>query len=226
MPAAFLPAPLEAVIFDLDGTLLDSERVMRAAMAGSAAELGYQIDDAAFAAMIGVHHEGNRLFLANRYGATFPLDAFYEGARIRFREGSHGGLPLKPGVIALLDHLRGLGLPLAVATSTSSPQAETHLAEAGLLDRFDAVVTRSHVVHAKPAPDPYLLAAEHLGVRPTHCLAIEDSPTGVRAAHAAGMATIMVPDLLPADTETRARTVAVLESLAEVIDLLAAEPVG
>ncbi len=225
MSAAFLPSPLDAVIFDLDGTLLDSERVMRVAMAGSAAELGYELDDEAFAAMIGVHHEGNRLFLSNRYGDAFPLDAFYDGARARFRAGSKGGLPLRPGVIALLDHLRSLGLPLAVATSTSSPQAELHLAEAGLLDRFDAVVTRSHVVNAKPAPDPYLLAAERLGVRPTHCLAIEDSPTGVRAAHAAGMATIMVPDLLPADADTRARTVAVLESLTEVIDLLAEERV-
>jgi HAD superfamily hydrolase (TIGR01509 family) len=218
-----VPAPLDAVIFDLDGTLLDSERVMRVAMTGAAADLGYALDDDAFAAMIGVHHDGNRLFLANRYGEGFPLDAFYEGARVRFREGTRGGPPLRPGVVALLDHLRGMGLPLAVATSTSSPQAETHLAEVGLLDRFDTVVTRSHVLHAKPAPEPYLLAAQRLGVRPTHCLAIEDSPTGVRAAHAAGMATIMVPDLLPADAETRARTVAVVESLTEVIDLLVEE---
>jgi len=129
---------------------------------------------------------------------------------------------LRPGVVDLLDHLRANGVPCAIATSTASPDAEQALTTAGLIGHFDVVVTRSDVANPKPAPDPYLLAAKRLGVRPAHCLAVEDSPNGIRAAAAAGMATVMVPDLLPATDETRALTVATLESLTGILDALIA----
>ena len=108
------------------------------------------------------------------------------------------------------------GIPTAVATSSRNPHAQHHLGAAGLLDLFDTVVTRDDVVNPKPHPEPYLTAARRLGVDPLQCLALEDSHAGVRAAHAAGMQTIMVPDLVHPSEEIRALGIAVMESLDHV----------
>jgi HAD superfamily hydrolase (TIGR01509 family) len=105
------------------------------------------------------------------------------------------------GVTALLDELRARGIPAAVATSSRAAHALPHLGTAGLLDLFETVVTRDDVTHPKPHPEPYLTAARRLAVAPGGCLAIEDSHSGVRAAHAAGLQTLMVPDLVAPSPE-------------------------
>jgi len=225
MTPSFLPEPLDAVIFDMDGTLLDTERLHHRAMGEAAVALGYAIDPPLFARLVGVHRDRNRETLRDALGDGFPLDPFYGDADRRFEALAADGVPLRPGVVALLDHLRNAGIPCAIATSTASPYAEAYLTEAGLIGYFDTVVTRSDVANPKPAPDPYLLAAERLGVRPAQCIAVEDSPNGIRAAAAAGMATVMVPDLLPATDETRALTVATLIGLTDLLDALIAERV-
>ena len=117
------------------------------------------------------------------------------------------GVALKAGVVELLDHLDALGLPAAIATSSNPAMVERNLAQHGLTGRFKAIVARGDYEHGKPAPDPFLKAAERLGVAPEHCLALEDSHNGVRAAHAAGMMTIMVPDMLAATEEMQGLTV-------------------
>ena len=217
---AIVPCPLDAVIFDMDGLLLDTERLQRDAMTGAGRALGYPFDDLLFERIVGIHRDGNRVTLAEHFGAEFPLDAFYLDSDARFAGLSAGGIPLRPGVVELLDHLAARGVPCGVATSTLSPRAEQHLRHVGLFDRFATVVTRSDVERPKPAPDPYLLAAERLGARPAHCLALEDSPNGIRAAAAAGMAVVMIPDILPPTAETEGLVRATLPSLADVLALL------
>src|SRR5690606_38946113 len=112
--------------------------------------------------------------------------------------------------------LRARGIPTAVATSSRNPHAEHHLGAAGLLELFDTVVTRDDVVNPKPHPEPYLTAAGRLGVDPGRCLALEDSHSGVRAGHAAGMQTVMVPDLVGPSDEIHALGVFIMDSLAQV----------
>ena len=125
-------------------------------------------------------------------------------------------VPVKAGVPEFLAELKDRRIPMAVATSSRSPHALGHLGTAGLLDLFHAIVTRDDVQNPKPHPEPYLLAARHLGVKPADCLAIEDSHSGVRAAAAAGMQTVMVPDLVQPTDDVRALCHAVMGSLHEV----------
>ena len=117
-------------------------------------------------------------------------------------------------------------LPLAIATAATRAHAEEHLARTGLRPRFGVVLTREDVAHSKPRPDLFLRAAEGLGVGAADCLAVEDSHNGVRAAHAAGMMTVMVPDIVPADAEIGALCVAVADDLHAVRRLLAAADVA
>jgi len=130
-------------------------------------------------------------------------------------------VPHRPGLVALLELARTHGVPRAVATSTRTPLAQRKLEAAGLLGRFDVVCTSSDVAHPKPAADVYLLAAARLGVPPAQCLVLEDSPTGVRAALAAGMSVVQVPDLLVPDAEVRALGHRIVDSLDAAGDLIA-----
>jgi len=126
-------------------------------------------------------------------------------------------VPLKEGAIALLDAMARLGLPLAIATSSDTAHALEKLRQAGVLERFRAVIGADQVQRPKPDPSVYLKAAASLGADPRACLALEDSEYGVRAAHAAGMTVIQVPDLIQPTTELRALGHIVLASLKDVV---------
>jgi len=217
-----LPDPVRAVIFDMDGTLLDTEAEHRRVMAQAADALGWPFAEEVQLAMIGIHRDANRAMLVDRFGADFPLEQFYADSDRLFEEALETAIPMRPGVEPLLQQLAAAGVPMAVATSTEAPYAQQRLQKAGLLDYFDTVVTRNDVDLPKPHPQPYLLAARRLGVDPAQAIAVEDSYAGVRSAAAAGMATVMVPDLLP-PTEAELRLVAmVLPSLHDLAALLPA----
>jgi HAD superfamily hydrolase (TIGR01509 family) len=146
-----------------------------------------------------------------------------EAAKARYlRDMLEPGPPLKPGLLPLLDGLEALRLPLAVASATARAEIERRLAGVSLLRRFDAVVGGDEVARGKPAPDLFLLAAGRLGARPADCLVLEDSEAGVRAAAAAGMAVVMVPDLVEPSPSVRALAEAVLPSLAEALEIVGA----
>ena len=183
----------DAVIFDLDGTLLDTEAITHAAAIGAFAACGVEVDPAFLLRLVGVDDATG----AGRIMAAYPkldLVAFEREWRAGSIRGLAGGVRLKPGVAVLLG---SISLSRAIATSSTRAQATRKLA-ASALPTFDHVVTVDDVTRAKPAPDPYLLAAMLLGVDPARCLAFEDSETGAQSAHAAGMTVVQVPDLVPA----------------------------
>ncbi len=194
--------PVQAVIFDMDGTLIATEAVMRAAMQAAADAAGHELPDALFADLVGVHRAGNTPVLRRHFGAAFDIERFYREADTHFEVLWREGAPLRPGAAALLDRLSARGVPMAIATSTASPEAEERLAEAGIAHHFRTVVTRDAVRCPKPHPEPYLTAAARLGVPPDRCAAVEDSPNGLRAAAAAGTVALLIPDLIPATAET------------------------
>ena len=214
-----LPFAPEAVVFDMDGLLLDSERIVNACMADAARGLGFDMPESLWLRMIGGSDADCNALLGEHVGADAAL-AVRERAEAAYASRAEAGIPHRPGVAALLDFLDARNMPRAIATSTRRPLAVRKLAAAGLLERFAAVCTSSDVALPKPAPDVYLLAAAKLGADPARCLALEDSPTGVRAALAAGMAVIQVPDMLEPDDETRALGHRIVGSLGDVQRLL------
>jgi HAD superfamily hydrolase (TIGR01509 family) len=206
-------APFAAVVFDMDGTLLDTEAVFREIVFDVCGGLGFEMTDAVHLSMVGSSHEATNQLLVEAYGVSFPYAMFDQQCRDMMRSRMAETVPVKPGVHEMLAELRARRIPMAVATSSRSPHALGHLGRAGLLDLFAAIVTRDDVENPKPHPEPYLVAARHLGMRPENCLAVEDSHSGVRAAHAAGMQTVMVPDLVRPSDEIAALCAAVVQSL-------------
>jgi HAD superfamily hydrolase (TIGR01509 family) len=216
------PRPIRAVVFDMDGLLIDSEGLVREGVIRAARGMGKDMPHAVSARMIGLPMAACLVMLTDHFGPGFDMDRFLIEERREIEALFAEGVALKAGVVELLDALDDLGLPRAVATSSSREAVEVHLGGHGLLARFDAMVAREDVSRHKPHPDPFLAAARALGIEPANCLALEDSHNGVRAAHAAGMMTIMVPDLLDATEEMAEKTVHIAESLHEVRALLAA----
>jgi HAD superfamily hydrolase (TIGR01509 family) len=209
--------PIEAVIFDMDGTLIDSESVYIAAMNEAAGTLGLALPIDLCHAMVGVPSHECNVMLQEHYGLGFDLAVFRGHFSTSVQRQMSESVPVKPGVVELLDFLRDRGLPLAIATSAARATAERNLGRAGLLDRFDALATRDDVDHPKPAPDLYLEAAMRLGVDPTRCVAFEDSSIGIIAAHSAGMRAVMVLDILPPTEEARGKCFHIAEDLHEVL---------
>jgi len=215
-----LKKPVEAVLFDMDGLLLDTEALYIVAMQAAAVTLDREMPLDFCHSMVGIPGHECSLMIEAYYGAGFSIEEFRTHYSAEIRHLLEAGIPVKPGVVELLDFLAGRGLPLAVATSAARPTAEDHLAKAGLLGRFQAVATRDDVARAKPHPDIYLEAARRLGVAPERCIAFEDSNVGLTAAHAAGTMAFMVPDILPPLPEVRAKCLRVFDDLHEARRLL------
>ena len=215
-----LRKPVEAALFDMDGLLIDTEAIYIEAMQAAAQGLGREMSLAFCHSMVGVASHECNLMIEAYYGEGFSLTEFREHFSVHRRRLMEGGIPVKPGVVELLDFLAGRGVPLAVATSAGRATAHHHLGHAGLLDRFAVLATRDDVERPKPHPDVYLEAARRLGVAPERCLAFEDSNIGLEAAHAAGAMAFMVPDLLQPLPEIRARCVDVLPDLHAALKLL------
>lgn len=205
--------PVEAVLFDMDGLLIDTESVYIDALQAAAGALELTIPLDFCHSMVGIASHECNLMIQEHYGDGFRIEPFRAHFSDHVRRRFETSIPVKPGAVELLDFLGARGLPLALATSSSRATVERHLGRAGLYDRFKAFSTRDDVTRAKPHPDIYLEAARRLGIAPERCIAFEDSNTGLTAAHAAGTMPIMVPDILPPLPEVRAKCVAVVDDL-------------
>jgi HAD superfamily hydrolase (TIGR01509 family) len=217
-----LPRPVRAVVFDMDGLLVDTEIVVYRAIQRACQPIGRDLPMETFRRMVGLQHEASDRIVVDHFGDGFDLAAWSDAVSRHFREELAAGIALKSGVNEILDHLDAIGLPRAIATSSSLESVHASLGPHGLVDRFHAFVTRDVQSRGKPHPDPFLMAATALGVAPADCLALEDSHNGVRAAASAGMMTIMVPDMLDPTEEMQTLCVRIARDLHEVRELLEA----
>ena len=215
-----LPRPVKAIVFDMDGLLVDTEQVVFEAMKAAVLGLGLEMPFELFKRMVGLPAGASDLIVVEHFGAGFDLEVWRGEVKRNFIEIAQAGIALKTGVVELLDVLDARAVPRAIATSSTREAVEHSLGQHGLVPRFHAIVSRELQTQHKPHPEPFLKAAQALAIDPADCLALEDSHNGVRAAAAAGMMTIMVPDLLDPTDEMHQLCVRIARDLHEVRLLL------
>ena len=211
-----------AVIFDMDGLMLDTEPLAARAWSDAAATAGIAFDSAVTPSLVGRTFGDCRTLILAHHGDSYPVDLLMAQWHVAYDAiVDREGVATKSGLVELLDWLDAQRIPMAVATSTRHARACARLARAALLDRFVAVVGGDQVERGKPAPDIFLAAAAALGAPPHDCLVLEDSPAGLEAAARAGMQVIVVPDLCSPPTDVLGKPPLVLASLHDVRSHLA-----
>jgi HAD superfamily hydrolase (TIGR01509 family) len=202
-----------AVVFDMDGLLLDTEVLWQRAEAELFRRHGAEYTIADALAVMGTSFDVTARYFAERLGE--PTDrgaALVDELRVLMLDELRREVAARPGAVELVEGLRNR-VPLALASNSSRPLVEAALRTAGLTDAFDAIVTADDVPHPKPAPDLYLLACERLGVQPGEALALEDTAPGIAAAKAAGLTCIAVPQFAETDASAADRIIDSLEEL-------------
>ena len=212
---------ISAVIFDMDGVIFDSERLVIECWKVVAEKYGIEnIEEACFECL-GINAALTKELMKKRYGETFPYDVYKKEMSAIFHSRATGGkLPQKKGIKELLTFLKENQIPTAVASSTRREVVMRELEEGGLLPYFDRVICGDMVERSKPEPDIFLKACESLSIDATEAYAIEDSYNGIRAAFRAGMKPIMVPDLAEPTEEMEKLACCILPSLFEVMEYL------
>lgn len=193
----------DAVIFDMDGLMLDTERIALACWDQAARIHGYELDPAIGLGMVGLNTRDCVRWVKQVLGEDFPMEAINVTSRELYHAELDRDTPIKSGLLPLLQWLQDENIPRAVATSTRHEWALKKLRKAGILDCFQGMVCGDQVSQGKPHPEIFLTAASKIGIDPALCLVLEDSDPGVRGACAAGMKVIQVPDVKAPSQEVR-----------------------
>lgn len=211
----------KAVVFDMDGVLFDTERICLKVWPEVTEEIGLSDGYEVVTKCIGLNHNDTKIVLTDYYGKDFPYDLFWEKLVSRLRKiYEKEGVPMKKGVKELLVFLKEENYKIALASSSSRKTVETYLREAEITSFFQQIITGDMVEHSKPLPDIYLLACNQLDVLPEETFAIEDSSNGIRSAFAAGMKTILVPDVAKIEDDILSKCNHVFENLLQVMEYL------
>ena len=214
---------VQAVIFDMDGVIFDSERLVIECWQVIAGK--HNIPDIVEICMRvqGNNREETGKRFREKYGNDFPYEAYKKEVSELFRHlYGEGRLPLKPGVVEILEELKRKRVPLAQASSTRTDIVKLELEEADLLHYFDAVLGGDMAVRSKPEPDIFFAAAKALGAAPANCYVLEDSFNGIRAAHRAGMHPVMIPDMQQPTEEIRGLAEVIVNDLTIALEYLRA----
>jgi DNA helicase-2/ATP-dependent DNA helicase PcrA len=212
---------IRAVLFDLDGTLTDTEKYYQVAWPKALKHFGYEVEDWMPLELRSL----GRPFAPERFKEWFGEDFDYSKVR-EYRKGiveemiKETGIPLKPGAKEILTWLREHGILTALVTANNYSRAERYLKKIDLFDYFDKIICADMVSQGKPAPDIYAFACKELGLEPSDTFAVEDSPNGVTSAYLAGCNVIMVPDLTQPDEELKKKIYYKAEKLLDLIELL------
>ena len=214
---------IDGVIFDMDGTMFDTERMWATFWEPALAALGLPYREGLAEAARGTAGVTTRNVVRQFYGPDCDAEAIVDSLHWVADEVFFSApVPKKPGLDALLAWLKARHIPMAVASSSREAMIRHNLDVWGLTQDFKAIVSGQHVAHSKPDPEIFLLTARKLGVKPARCLVLEDSYNGVRAGAAGGFVTVMVPDLVPADDEMKRLYTMECASLEEVLEKLKA----
>jgi HAD superfamily hydrolase (TIGR01509 family) len=214
-------APPAGVVFDMDGLLLDSERLAREAFDEACRVVGVEVEPEVYARCIGSNREATAAILVDVLGSQAVYGELDRHWDERYQSLINGGaVALKPGALELLTALTSYGIPRALATSTARPRATLKLQRAGVISYFSCLICGGETDRGKPHPDPYLAAVTALGTPPGASWALEDSENGVRAAEAAGLRVFQVPDLVAPSEALRGLGHRVAADLFEVLDEL------
>ena len=214
---------IDGVIFDMDGTMFDTERMWATFWEPALAALGLPYREGLAEAARGTAGVTTRNVVRQFYGPDCDAEAIVDSLhRVADEVFFSAPVPKKPGLDALLAWLKARHIPMAVASSSREAMIRHNLDVWGLTQDFTAIVSGQHVAHSKPDPEIFLLTARKLGVEPARCLVLEDSYNGVRAGAAGGFVTVMVPDLVPADDEMKRLYTMECASLEEVLEKLKA----
>lgn len=212
---------INAVIFDMDGLLIDTEKYLVKFWEQAAREAGFPFAREHGLMIRSLAAKFAIPKLQEIFGPEFDYMAIRERRKELVAEAlATYGIEKKPGVDELLDWLRDHGYKTAVATATDYERTSRYLKEIGIFEKFDRIVCATMVENGKPYPDVYLYACEQVGVQPENCLALEDSPNGVTSAWRAGCHVVMVPDQSEPDTETEEKLYGIVRGLQEVIPML------
>lgn len=212
---------VDAIIFDMDGVLIDSERISFECFQEVFKEYNYKIDKNFYVKFIGRTVDGIKAVMQEEYGEDFPFDEIYKKkSKLALEFTNKNGVKIKPGVHELLDYLNKENYKIAVATSTRRERVLQLLEEAKIKEKVNFIICGDQVENSKPNPEIFLKAAKGLNVNPEECIVVEDSDAGIIAAHAAKMIGIHVPDMKLLEADTKKLAYKICDNLLEVKEYL------